>query len=60
VCGLALDYCVQSTVFDAKKNGFETYLVLDCTKGINQEKCANILEEMKEKGIHVLETYNKN
>jgi nicotinamidase/pyrazinamidase len=37
VGGLATDYCVKNTVLDARKNGFETVLLLDASRGINVE-----------------------
>jgi nicotinamidase/pyrazinamidase len=37
VVGLATDYCIKFTALDAIKNGFETHLVLDAIKGVNQE-----------------------
>jgi nicotinamidase/pyrazinamidase len=37
VGGLATDYCVKNTVFDARKMGFETVLLLDAIRGINVE-----------------------
>ncbi|MBT0159161.1 nicotinamidase [Candidatus Bathyarchaeota archaeon A05DMB-2] len=35
VGGLATDYCVLNTVLDALKQGFDTVLLLDATRGIN-------------------------
>ena len=35
VGGLATDYCVKNTVFDARKLGFGTVLLLDAVRGIN-------------------------
>jgi len=35
VVGLAADYCVKFTVFDALRLGFTTYLVTDGTRGVN-------------------------
>jgi nicotinamidase/pyrazinamidase len=37
VGGLATDYCVKNTVLDARKNGFQTVLLLDASRGINVE-----------------------
>jgi nicotinamidase/pyrazinamidase len=37
VGGLATDYCVVSTVVDARKLGFETVVLMDATLGINAE-----------------------
>ncbi len=46
VCGLALDYCVRCTAMDAKKYGFDTYLLLEGTRGIDKQKCHAVLEEL--------------
>ncbi|MEM6396318.1 MAG: bifunctional nicotinamidase/pyrazinamidase [Bacteroidota bacterium] len=37
VMGLAADYCVKFTALDALKEGFETYLITDATRGVNLE-----------------------
>lgn len=35
VCGLATDYCVKETVLDARRHGFETYVLEDCIRAVN-------------------------
>jgi nicotinamidase/pyrazinamidase len=35
VAGLATDYCVKNTVLDGTAQGFETYVITDCVKGVN-------------------------
>jgi nicotinamidase/pyrazinamidase len=35
VAGLATDYCVKSSVFDALKEGFKVKLLTDAVKGVN-------------------------
>ena len=35
VGGLALDYCVRETVLDARREGFETHLLLEATRPVN-------------------------
>ena len=34
VGGLAMDYCVKNTVLDALREGFETILLTDATRGV--------------------------
>jgi len=34
-CGLALDYCVQDTVINASKAGFEAFMVLDAARALH-------------------------
>lgn len=52
VGGLATDYCVKNTVLDALRLGFETILLVDATKGINQkpEDSEEAIQKMIEKG----------
>jgi nicotinamidase-related amidase len=38
VAGLATDYCVKNTVLDGVAQGFETYLITDCAKGVNLKR----------------------
>lgn len=35
VGGLATDYCVKSSVLDARKFGFKVYLLMDAIRGVN-------------------------
>lgn len=52
VGGLATDYCVKNTVLDALRLNFETILLVDATRGINQEPedSEEAIREMIEKG----------
>jgi len=38
VAGLATDYCVKNTVLDGVAQGFETYVITDCVKGVNLKR----------------------
>lgn len=53
VCGLATDYCVKSTALDAKKLGFNVFVIEDAIKGVNVEKhdAEQAIEEMKKQQI---------
>ena len=53
VGGLATDYCVKQTVLDACRLGFETFLLLDASRGIDVRKgdSERALEEMKKAGV---------
>lgn len=57
VVGLALDYCVKATALDAKNIGLEVSVILSATKAVNikPEDGANTVEELKHKGIKVVE-----
>lgn len=37
ICGLCLDYCVKASSLDLIKEGYETLVVLNATKAINEE-----------------------
>lgn len=53
ICGLALDYCVYYSACDSVKYGFETYVILDATKGVNQPQGSieKAIQHMKSLGI---------
>jgi len=38
VAGLATDYCVKNTVLDGEAQGFETYVITDCVRGVNLKR----------------------
>ncbi len=50
--GLATDYCVRSTALDALKLGFETFVLIDATRGIDETRgdVTRAIEEIKSKG----------
>jgi len=52
VGGLATDYCVKSTVLDALRLGFETFLLVDAIKGVdvNPGDSERAIEEMIRRG----------
>ncbi len=53
ICGLALDYCVYYSACDSVKYEFETYVILDATKGANQPQGSieKAIQHMKSLGI---------
>lgn len=57
VCGLATDYCVKATALDAKKLGFETFVIIDACRGV-EVKPGDIdgaVEEMQKAGVKIIE-----
>ncbi len=58
ICGLALDYCVYYSACDSVKYGFETYVILDATRGVDVPK-GNIdkaVQHMKSLGIKLIDS----
>jgi len=55
ILGLATDYCVKFTALDARKLGFETWLILDGARAINLQSGdeQRSIEEMVEAGVHL-------
>jgi nicotinamidase/pyrazinamidase len=53
ICGLASDYCCFYTAMDGVDFGFETFFIVDLTKGIDLPpgNIANSLESMNKKGV---------
>ncbi len=54
ICGVATEYCVKATALDAVKHGFETYLLRDAVKGINEEDEERALRELESAGVSIL------
>ena len=53
VAGLATDYCVKSTALDARKEGFEAWLIEDACRGVAPETTQAALQEMEAAGVLV-------
>ncbi|KAJ6226056.1 hypothetical protein M0813_01024 [Anaeramoeba flamelloides] len=56
VCGLATDFCVKKTAMDGVKEGFQVYVLLDCSRGVAEKTVNEAIEEMKNKGITFINT----
>ena len=58
VCGLALDYCCYFTAMDAVSFGFDVFLIIDLTRGIDLPagNVSKSVENMKSKGIKFANT----
>ncbi|CAC5354914.1 pncA [Mytilus coruscus] len=56
ITGLARDYCVYYTAMDAKKLGYQTYVVLDATRPVNKETGDSSVADMKIKGIQIIDS----
>ena len=55
VAGLATDYCVKATAVDAKRHGFNTFVVLDACRAVGKAKtAAQTVTEMTQKGISAI------
>lgn len=52
VCGVATDYCVKATVFDALDKGFKVSVLSDLTVAVGDKQAA--LDEMEAKGAVIL------
>ncbi|MFE8073242.1 nicotinamidase [Marinobacteraceae bacterium S3BR75-40.1] len=50
VLGLALDVCVQATVKDACKEGFNVELIADGTRAVDSDKTEQVYQELREAG----------
>ena len=55
VYGLATDYCVKATAFDALSAGYSVTVVESLCKGVGPDTTAEALKEMRSKGITVLD-----
>ena len=57
VAGLATDFCVAWTALDARKAGFETYVVEDACRGIdNQGSMAKAWADMTKAGVNRIQS----
>ena len=60
IMGLATDYCVKYTALDARRLGFNTYLIIEGVRGVelNPGDCDAAIEEMKAAGVKVVSIDN--
>lgn len=56
IMGLATDYCVKYTVFDALSLGYKVFVVVDGCRGVNLEKNSSTLalKEMEDMGATLI------
>lgn len=51
--GVATDYCVYNTALDSVKLGYNTHLILSCTRGVTSETTKKALADLKEKKVQI-------
>jgi nicotinamidase/pyrazinamidase len=58
VCGLATDYCVRASALDARRMGFEVFLVEDACRGVDLPKgsVTAALDDMVRAGVELVES----
>ena len=61
VCGIALDYCVKCTAIDSATEGFETIVVEDGTKAVDQGESARlrVRDELDAHGVRLLQSTSR-
>lgn len=59
VCGLATDFCVADTAIDSAMEGFETVVILDATKPINEDLSQTLIN-FNEANVKVIESWELN
>ncbi|CAF3859758.1 unnamed protein product [Adineta steineri] len=56
VAGLATDYCVAATALDAMDLNYTTYLIQDACRGVANESISNKTNEMRQRGIQIIQS----
>jgi nicotinamidase/pyrazinamidase len=56
ICGLASDYCVFYTARDSIKENFETYVIEDATRAINNDAFERAKDEILSTGGQIINT----
>ncbi len=54
VVGIATDHCVRATALDARREGFETTVLLDLTAGVARATTDAALAQLTEAGVRLL------
>ena len=55
VYGIATDYCVRATALDAVALGYQVTLIKSLCRGVAPDTTQKALEEMKSKGVIILD-----
>lgn len=55
IYGIATDYCVKATVLDARAEGYKVIMIKNLSRGVSPETSEKAIEEMKAKGVLVLD-----
>jgi len=53
VCGIATDYCVRATALDARKEGFDTTVLINLTAGVAPSTTEQALTDLRTAGVNV-------
>ncbi|KAL4217482.1 hypothetical protein ACF0H5_023932 [Mactra antiquata] len=56
VTGLALDFCVYYTSKDAKKLGFDVYMIKDASRPVIQQNVPTVIKDLESLGVHVIDS----
>ncbi len=56
ICGLAGDFCVYYTAKDALGAGFDTFIIEDATRAINEEKFAQAKADVRAAGGAIIDS----
>lgn len=54
IVGLALDYCVFYSAMDSVESGYETFVIVDATRGIAETSIRSALEQMELSGVKLI------
>ncbi len=60
VYGIATDYCVRATALDAVASGYQVILIKNLCRGVAPDTSRRALEEMKAKGVVILDDLDLN
>lgn len=56
VAGVATDYCVKATAFDALKEGFSVTILTDLIAAVDAQQGIFVLDSMQEEGMNLVAT----
>ena len=57
VCGLAADYCVYFTAKDALQEGFETFVIGDATRAIDNNNFEKVKRDLRKLGGEIIDSH---